>query len=80
MNPNSGSDIGVANSVALDSINSFKIHEIGWNPSDHFPISVVFTIPSDSNDLMIRASREINYIHDIPPLVRPKKLHPDMVD
>ena len=48
----SQNDVVLGNRVALENIESFTIHEISYNPSDHFPVTVKCNFPVRVEDSM----------------------------
>ena len=55
----SQNDLIIANKFALDCIQSFSIHELGYNLSDHFPIVADCKFPRCAEDFMCEASSDI---------------------
>ena len=55
----SQNDVVIANRFALDCIQAFTIHELGYNISDHFPVVVECNFPRSSVDYMYEASSDI---------------------
>ena len=55
----SQNDLCICNKHGLKSVTFLKIHEIGWNISDHFPISVSCKFKMNVN-FGVRASLDIN--------------------
>ena len=53
-------DVCISNAKGLDFIDSSKVEEIGWNPSDHNPIVSDVTFPLYNSKLVSEASYEIN--------------------
>ena len=52
----SQNDIVLGNRKALDNIEKFVIHEISFNPSDHFPVIVTCKFPLRVEDFMFKAA------------------------
>ena len=55
----SQNDIVIGNLYSLNMISSFTIHELGYNPSDHFPLVVTCNFPSRNNDFMNVAASDL---------------------
>ena len=55
----SQNDIVLGNHVALDNIESFIIHELSYNPSDHFPVTVKCNFPVRADDSMCIAASDL---------------------
>ena len=55
----SQNDIVVGNKYALNMIDSFKIHEIGYNPSDHFPLVATCRFSCRVEDYMNKAAGDL---------------------
>ena len=70
----SQNDIIVANRKALNCISKFDIHEISFNPSDHFPVIVACKFSPGVNDLMAAAAADLLTDSCIPCLKRAKKI------
>ena len=43
----------------MKNVNSFRIHQIGWNISDHFPISVSCKFDLEDGNTRVKASLDI---------------------
>ena len=52
-------DIILANNSALKLVKSFEIHKVGWNPSDHSPISVNCKMTFTKETFGLCASKDI---------------------
>ena len=70
----SQNDIIIANKYALDMIDSFKIHEIGYNSSDHFPLVVTCQFSRRVEDFMNKASSDLLTDGYSVPVKRDKKI------
>ena len=55
----SQNDIVIGNKYALSMIDSFQIHEIGYNPSDHFPLVATCRFSSRPEDFMNKAASDL---------------------
>ena len=79
-NKKSQNDIVVANRKGLDSVEKFIIHEISFNPSDHFPVTVTCNFSLGVNDYMSVAAADLLTDSCLPCLKRMKKIRPPEVD
>ena len=73
-------DLCLANVTALHVIDNFKILDIGWNPSDHSPVSISFSLPDIDENVAIFASEDINTTASIPARKKPTKVVSDNVN
>ena len=55
----SQNDIVLGNRVAIDNVESFTIHELSYNPSDHFPVTVKCNFPVRVDDSMCNAASDL---------------------
>lgn len=55
----SQNDICLTNKCGLNNVSSFDIHEIGWNISDHFPVTVSCRFISENRSSAVEASSDI---------------------
>ena len=55
----SQNDLILANAAAIDSIKTFTIHDISWNPSDHTPVSACFVLNILKEDYDIATSTDL---------------------
>ena len=55
----SQNDIVLSNRFALDMIESFTVHEISFNPSDHFPLITVCNLQLTEHDLKRKAAADL---------------------
>ena len=55
----SQNDIVIGNLYSLNMISSFTIHELGYNPSDHFPLVVTCKFSSRIDDFMNVAASDL---------------------
>ena len=76
----SQNDLILANKHSLPLIREFQIHELGWNPSDHTPVSICIDLDVTDKDLPVAASRDILYQYGNEEIRKPKKIHPEDVD
>ena len=76
----SQNDIILANKSGLCSLTSFKLHEIGWNPSDHVPVSIDCDLSIDTVSAAKLASCDILSDHSLKKYSKPKKIDPKKVD
>ena len=76
----SQNDIVLANKYTLSVIRSFRIHEVGWNPSDHSPVSINIDLDVTDRNIPVAASLDILYQHGADELKKPKKIHPEGID
>ena len=79
-NRTSQNDIILANKTALTSIISFKIHKDGWNPSDHYPISVKCCMTFTKSSTGLSASKDILTERVKTAVDKPKKICKSDVD
>ena len=73
-------DLLIANKSGLSSIREFSIHQIGWNPSDHTPISTVVDLDVTNHNLAVEVSYDINFEHNGAKIKKPKKIYSDPID
>ena len=76
----SQNDIVIGNKFALSMIDSFKIHEIGYNPSDHFPLVVTCRFSCRVEDFMNKAASDLLTEGFSVSVKRDKKIISDNVD
>ena len=76
----SQNDIILANKCGLNSVKNFLLHEIGWNPSDHTPVSLECDLSIDVDSVGKLASLDILTDHSLKEFSKPKKIDPKMVD
>ena len=76
----SQNDILLANSTGLNSVEDFTIHRIGWNPSDHSPISVKVTLDIRGDMLGVRTSHDTLSDDARSSIVKATRIKPDMID
>lgn len=76
----SQNDLILANKYSLTLIREFKIHEVGWNPSDHTPVSVNVDLDVTDKNLPVAVSHDILYQHNNDEIRKPKKIHPEGID
>ena len=58
-NKNSQNDIILGNQYALDNIEKFTIHEISFNPLDHFPVTVTCNFQLQAESFMANAASDL---------------------
>ena len=73
-------DVVLANQVALSFIKQFTIHREGWNPSDHYPISVECTLTFTKKSSGLSAAKDILTERISTNISRAKKIKPVDVD
>ena len=73
-------DVVLANQVALSFIKQFTIHREGWNPSDHYPISVECTLTFTKKSSGLSAAKDILTERISTNISRAKKVKPEDVD
>ena len=76
----SQNDIILANKSGLESLNSFSLHEIGWNPSDHIPISLKCDLCIETISVGKLASIDILSDNSAKKFLKPKKIDPNKVN
>ena len=76
----SQNDICVANLEAIRNLQSFTIHRIGWNFSDHQPISCNVKLDLYDYSIPLKASADILSDGMVQTEKRPKKVFSDHVD
>ena len=76
----SQNDLILSNKHGLTLIREFKIHEIGWNPSDHTPVSVKIDLDVTDKNLPVAASKDILYQYNNDSIQKPKKIHSEGID
>ena len=76
----SQNDIILGNNKALDNIEQFTIHELSYNPSDHFPVVVACKFFPGINDYMPGAAADLLTDAALPPLKPTMKINPVHVD
>ena len=76
----SQNDLILANKHSLSFIRSFRIHDIGWNPSDHSPVSINIDLDVTDHNIPVSASQDILYQHGCNEIRKPRKIHPDGID
>ena len=76
----SQNDILISNQSGLLKIKRFHIHQIGWNPSDHTPISVNVDLDVTDRNLVVAASRDILYDPSSDLIRKPKKIRQEHID
>ena len=79
-NGKSQNDIVVANRHSLDRIETCVIHEIAFNPSDHFPVVVTCNFPLYEDDIKCKASADLLTDASEPKMQKPTKIVPDKVN
>ena len=52
-------DLLLANRAALSAISEFSIHRVGWNPSDHYPISAKCSMTFTKKSVGLTASKDL---------------------
>ena len=67
-------------SMGLKTLKSFKILDIGWNPSDHSPVTTEFTLPAYNKSTVIVASADLSTTAGVRPLKKPSKVKSDQVN
>ena len=55
----SQNDICLSNAAGLQRVEDFSIHKIGWNFSDHFPISVTVRLDLYDSTIPLTTSADI---------------------
>ena len=78
-NRKSQNDILLANNKGIASILDFKIQRIGWNPSDHLPISVNVELFLKRENFGIQTSNDILDDQNVD-IKKPKKINPILVN
>ena len=73
-------DIVLANRLGLAAIKSFTIHKIGWNPSDHTPISIACEITFSREASGLNAAKDILTSSVSSTTTRPKPVRRQNVD
>ena len=76
----SQNDLVLANKHSLPLIREFRIHQVGWNPSDHTPVSVNIDLDVTDHNLPLAASHDILYQYSCNEIRKPRKIHPDGID
>ena len=76
----SQNDILISNQSGLLKIKRFHIHQIGWNPSDHTPISVNVDLDVTDHNLVVAASQDILYDPSSDLIRKPKKIRQEQID
>ena len=76
----SQNDIILANKTGLHCISSFDLQEIGWNPSDHTPVSVSCELYFENTSIGKLASIDILTDQSLKAHRKPKKVDPTNVD
>ena len=76
----SQNDLVFTNKHGLTHIRKFMIHEIGWNPSDHCPVSVEVDLDVTDKNLRVAASKDILFQYNNDDIRKPKKINPEGID
>ena len=76
----SQNDLVLANKYSLSAIRRFKIHDVGWNPSDHSPVSIDIDLDVTDRNIPVAASLDILYQHGANELKKPMKIQPEGID
>ena len=76
----SQNDLVIANQYSLSVIRGFKIHELGWNPSDHSPISINIDLDVTDRNIAVSASQDILYQQNSNKIRKPKKIPSEGID
>ena len=76
----SQNDIILTNKSGLLSIQKFEIHQIGWNPSDHTPISTCVELDVTNHNLSVLASQDIVDDYNCGSMKKAKKIHHGLID
>ena len=76
----SQNDLCLTNLAGLQKIRDFSIHKIGWNFSDHLPISVTVTL--NLYDAFVPSAASLDILSDLSTklMVRPQKVISENVD
>ena len=76
----SRNDIVLTNLSGLSSLLDFQIHRIGWNPSDHAPISVNIELDINDAHAAVAASHDILSGHCINEVRKAKRIKGSLID
>ena len=76
----SQNDICLSNSFGLRNVEDFTIHKIGWNFSDHFPISTTVKLDLYDSSVPVSASADILSSLGDEANKRTRKIHSSLVD
>ena len=76
----SQNDLILTNKFGLSSVKNFTIHNVGWNPSDHTPVSVNVELDITNKNLAVLASNDIMYVQDTDAIKKPKKIQHERID
>ena len=76
----SQNDLCLSNSAGLEKIEDFTIHRIGWNFSDHFPVSVTAKLCLYDSSIPMIVSTDILSSMKNEGSRRPKKIRSENVD
>ena len=79
-NRKSQNDILLANLAGLDGMDTFEIHNVIWNPSDHTPISTRVKMYFSDDDFNVRASKDILSEPGSNEFVKPRNIKASQVD
>ena len=76
----SQNDTILANRSAISALNKFTIHKIGWNPSDHAPVSIQCTMELTKESIGLSAAKDLLTERVDDSIVRPRKINRSDVD
>ena len=73
-------DLLLANRAALSAITEFSIYRVGWNPSDHYPISAKCSMTFTKMSVGLSASKDLLTERVITARTRGRKVRANEVD
>ena len=76
----SQNDTILANKSAISALKKFTIHKMGWNPSDHAPVSVQCAMEFTKESIGLNASKDLLTERVNESIVRPKRINRQDVD
>ena len=76
----SQNDLILVNEHGLCCIQRFRIHQIGWNPSDHTPVSIDLDLDVTDVHLAVAASHDILYDQSSDLVKKPRKIQQNVID
>ena len=79
-NKRSQNDVCVSNLKGIQNLRCFSIHKIGWNFSDHLPVSFVVNMDLYDSSILLAASSDILSSYECESRKRPRKVISTQVD
>ena len=76
----SQNDLVLTNKAGLESVRSLCINEVGWNPSDHAPLSVMVELDVTDDKIAVEASLDILSDHSLSDVTKPKKISHERIN